>query len=155
MLPSLSLAALLTLPAQPPAAPANPPADAKLDTHLARWEKAAQGLTNFRMQHALTRTDGVFRKSREFTGSVTVMRPNLIRLRAAAKADPNDWVEFVCDGKAVYLYEGPAKTITEFRLDPKADQDTLMLALLGGTKADELKKRFRVSFLKEDDFYVY
>src|SRR5207248_4967382 len=85
-------AVLLTL-AQPAAAP-----DPKLDAHLAAWEKATQGVTAFRAAFALTRTDPVFNKSREFTGTALVMKPGAAALRIVSKADPNDWDEFVCDG---------------------------------------------------------
>ena len=144
-------AVLLTL-AQPAAAP-----DPKLDAHLAAWEKATQGVTAFRAAFALTRTDPVFNKSREFTGTALVMKPGAAALRIVSKADPNDWDEFVCDGRTFYEYNGRAKTLTEHkvgRLTP-VGEDNLLLTILGGLKADELKKRFAVSLSKEDANYVY
>jgi TIGR03009 family protein len=147
--------------ATPGAPPAAAPADAaKLDAHLAAWEKAAGGLTTVHVEVTLTRKDGVRQKAREFTGSALCMRPTYARLRLADAAAPNDYEAFICNGKAVYAYDGPSRTVTEHKLpDPKADPagatDNLVIDFLFGPTAKAFKDRFAVRLLGEDADYVY
>ena len=106
--------------AQPPSGPAVPPPlppavaapDQKLDGHLASWEKTMTSLTNFRFELALKRTDpaaGIFKGEKEFKGEVLCMKPNFARLRLVYAADPKDYEAFICNGKAVYAYNGLAE----------------------------------------------
>jgi len=151
--------------AEPPAVagmpPAAPPANAaKLDTHLAGWEKASAAWTNFAVEVKLTRKDGVRQKTQEYSGSALCMTPTFARLRLEYTADPKDYEAFICDGKAVYAYSGLSKTVTQHKLpDPKTDPngatDNLVLDFLFGFKAKVLKDRFAVQFLGEDPDYVY
>jgi len=161
---AFALFALIALPlnftaAQPPAAA--PPADAaKLDAHLAAWEKAAAGLTSFRVDVALTRKDVISGKSYQFSGSALCMTPTFARMRLDYAADPKDYEAFICNGKSLYVYNGSAKTVTEHKLpDPKTEPagatDNLVLDFLFGMKAKAFKERFDVHFLGEDENYVY
>jgi TIGR03009 family protein len=168
-----TLAALLIAatvgPAQPPAVPGQPPipppappapkaADPKLDGHLAEWEKKMAGVVNMRTEIALKRTDAVFKKDTNFTGVVLCMKPNFAVLRLDNTGDPTkaDYEAYICDGKAVYAYDGKGKTITKIPL-PKnqAGVDNLMLDFMAGMKAKDVKERFDITLFKTDEHYVY
>jgi TIGR03009 family protein len=86
------------------------------------------------------------------------MKPNLFSVRINDKNNPGDWEEYICDGKSIYEYNGVAKTITEYKLGSSVLtplDDSPIMALLGGLTAVEIKKRFVVSLVKEDEYYVY
>lgn len=150
-------------PGVPPAAPAVPSgAQSKLNAHLAQWEKTMADLKNFRVELGLKRTDFVFKKDRFYSGVVLCMKPNLAVLRLDYDGDPTkaDYEAYICDGKAVYEYNGLQKTITEWKLpDPKNNPagatDNLMLDFLGGMKAKEAQQRFDMTLFKEDEYYIY
>jgi len=162
--------------AQPPAAPPGaPPAPntARLDAHLAGWEKTMGDVKNFRVELALKRSDpaatggGVFKTDKDYTGVVLCMKPNYAVLRLDYTADLNDkdkkkkdYEAYICDGKAVYAYNGLQETITQYKLpDPKTNPgggtDNLMLDFLSGMKAKVVKERFDITLFKEDEYYVY
>jgi TIGR03009 family protein len=170
-----TLAALLVAAsvglAQPPAVPGQPPvppppaappavkaADPKLDPHLVEWEKKMGGVSNLRTEIALKRTDAVFKKDTNYTGVVLCMKPNFAVLRLDNAGDPTktDYEAYICDGKAVYAYNGVQKTITRFTL-PQNQQgvDNLMLDFLAGMKARDVKERFDINLFKTDEHYIY
>ncbi|MDB5311823.1 MAG: hypothetical protein JWO38_6025 [Gemmataceae bacterium] len=145
-------------PAVPGAPPAAPPADPKLEGHLTGWEQKMSGVVNFHTKFELTRTEAIFKKDLKYDGSVLCMKPNLARLRIVNTTDKNDYEAYICNGKAIYQYEGSKKTITEFKLNaaqPAAGSDNLMLDFLSGMKAADAKRRFQISLFKEDPNYVY
>lgn len=147
--------------------PAIPGADpnARLDTHLDGWEKAAGALTNFRFVLNLKRTSNTdFKATRAYSGVVLCMKPNyaVLRLNYDADKSGNDYEAYICDGKELYQYVGLQKTITRWKLpDPKTNPagatDNLMLDFLTGMKAKDLKARFDITLYKEDPqgYYIY
>ena len=146
----------------PPAAPPPPAAkaaDPKLDGHLVEWEKKMAKVINLRTEISLKRTDAVFKKDRVYTGLVLCMKPNFARLRLDFSGDPKkqDYEAYICNGKAVYEYNGVQRTITEHLLPQGADAgvDNLMLDFLSGMKAKDVKARFDISLFKSDQYYVY
>ncbi|MFM8272655.1 MAG: TIGR03009 domain-containing protein [Gemmata sp.] len=149
---------------QPPLPPGAPPApaaakpDPKLDPHLAEWEKKMVGVSNLRAEIELARTDAVFKKTTNFKGVVLCMKPNYAVLRLDNTADPTktDYEAFICNGKAVFAYNGVAKTVTEFKFPQGgAGVDNLMLDFLSGMKAKDVKERFDINLFKTDDNYIY
>src|SRR4051812_21599673 len=83
----LTLAASLLASSAFAQVPVTPPADANLDAHLAAWEKAMAGVTNFRTDFEVTRTEATFGKRTELTGSVLYLKPGMVRLRFEEKAN--------------------------------------------------------------------
>jgi TIGR03009 family protein len=149
-------------PAQPPIPGANP--NAKLDTHLDGWEKTVAALTNFRFVMSLKRTDAVFKQEKRYSGVVLCMKPNFAVVRMDYDGDKSgkDYEAFICDGNAVYEYNGLQKSITRWKLpDPKQNPagatDNLVLDFLTGMKAKDLKDRFDINLYKEDKdgYYIY
>ncbi|HEY1191482.1 MAG TPA: TIGR03009 domain-containing protein [Gemmata sp.] len=154
--------------AQPPGVPGAPvggqpvlpaaKADPKLDPHLVEWEKKMTGVINLRTEIQLARTDAVFKKTTNFRGLVLCMKPNFAVLRLDNTGDPTkaDYEAYICNGKAVYAYNGVAKTITEFKLPQAgAGVDNLMLDFLAGMKAKDVKERFDINLFKIDENYIY
>lgn len=166
---ALALAALLaavTASAQPPAVPGQPipppappaaQADPKLDGHLAQWERKMGGVSNFRTEIELTRTEAVFKKKTNFTGVVLCMKPNfaILRLDNANDAKKIDYEAYQCDGKNLYVFDGLKKTVTRVKLEQNQGVDNVMLDFLGGMKAADVKKRFDIKLFQEDANYVY
>jgi TIGR03009 family protein len=147
---------------QPPAVPGVPPppkaADPKLDAHLDAWEKKMVSVVNLRTEITLKRTDAVFKKDTNFTGVVLCMKPNYAVLRLDNSGDPTkaDYEAYICDGKAVYAYNGVQKTITEIPLPQnQPGVDNLMLDFLAGMKANDVKQRFNINLFKTDENYIY
>jgi TIGR03009 family protein len=140
----------------PPAVPPARTADPKLDAYLAEWEKKMASVSNMITEVSLKRTDQVFKKEREYKGSVACMKPNYAVLRLEYNGDAKDYEAYLCDGKAVYVYMGKDKTITEFKLPQnKAGVDNLMLDFLAGMKARDVKERFDITLFKTDEHYIY
>lgn len=154
----LTVAVLLALaPAAaaqaPPPAPAAPP----LDAHLRNWEAEAAALFGLSADFTLDRTLAGFEKRDTFRGTVKYLRPNLVRLRMANPGRAEDFEEYVGTGKAVYEYNGAAKTVTEYPLAPGAGAGGghLLMDLFAGMKAADLTRRFAIELHKEDAHYVY
>lgn len=148
------LAAATVATAQPPAPPAPTPQPDPVAAHLAQWEKTMGQLVNFGAEFDLVRKDNVFKQSRTYGGSVLCMKPNLAILRIESKTDKNDYEAFLSNGKSVYHYDGPKKLITEFKLNPAGGADNLMLDFLGGMKAGDAQRRFKIGLVNQDANYV-
>jgi TIGR03009 family protein len=145
------------LQSQPPGAVQPPAADPKLDAHLEGWANRMGGLNNFAAKFDLTRTDAVFRKERKYGGNILVMKPTFARLRLENALNKADYEAFICNGKALYHYDGNAKAITEYPLNanPAAGGGNLMLDIVRGMSAQQAKQRFEITLFKEDANYVY
>jgi len=155
------LVAALTVQGQPPGGtvPGLPPppgaADSALDAHLGHWANLMGKATNFSAQFDLTRTDAVFRKDRQYKGSVLCMKPNRARMSIGSITDKSDYEAYICNGKSLFQYEWKLKKITEIPLTPGAG-DSPMLDFLGGMTAAAAKKRFVITqFNPDDKNYVY
>lgn len=150
-------------PGQSGSSSAAAPTDPRLQAHLAAWEKTMAGITNFRVVLGLKRTDAVFRQEKTYSGVVLCMKPNLAVLRLNYDGDKTgaDYEAYICDGKAVYEYNGLQKTITRWKLpDPQTSPnatDNLMLDFLAGLKAKDAQDRFDITLYKEDPqgYYIY
>ena len=145
-------------PAAQPFPNAPPPTDPVLDQHLLGWEKAIQGVSNFYTEFELKKTEAAFKRERPYKGSILLMKPNFARMRSESTTNPADYEAYICDGRTVYEYRGQQKTITKFDLPVgpgAAGADNLLLDLLGGMKAADLKRRFQISIMRPDPNYVY
>lgn len=147
--------------AAPPPPPAAKAADPKLDEHLVAWEKKMANVINFRTEVSLKRTDAVFKKDTNYGGPGSVvlcMKPNFAVLRLDNLGDPTktDYEAYICDGKAVYVYDGVKKTITQIDIPQnQAGVDNLMLDFMAGMKAKDIKERFDINLFKTDEHYIY
>lgn len=138
-------------PPLPPGQPTPPPGDdPRVNAHLAGWERTMGALVNFSAEFELARTNNVFKKDRVYGGSVLCMKPNFALLRIENTANKADYEAFLSTGKSVYHYDGPKTTITEFKLNPAGGADNLMLEFLGGMKAADAQKRFKMTVVSDD-----
>jgi TIGR03009 family protein len=106
----------------------------------------------------LTRKEPVFNKERTYSGQVLCMKPNFAILRLDNLANKDDYEAYVCNGQAIYEYNGLQKTVTEWKLNPNPGAgggDNLMLDFLSGMKSAAAKQRFQITLFKEDAHYVY
>jgi TIGR03009 family protein len=143
-------------PGLPPAAPpAAPTADPVLDGHLENWSKTLAKASNFSAKFDLARTESTFKKQRDYTGQVLIMKPNLARISIGSVADKGDFEAYICNGKSLFEYNWKAKSITEIPI-AQGQGDNLMVDFLGGMTAAAAKKRFHIKqFNPTDKNYVY
>lgn len=146
------VAAAATVAAQPvPGQPPQPgPADPRVNLHLTGWEKTMGALVNYGAEFDLIRKDNVFQKQRPYTGSVLCMKPNFALLAIQGKGDKSDYEAFLSNGKSVYHYDTPKKTVTEFKLNAAGAADNLMLEFLGGMKAAAAQQRFAITVVSDN-----
>jgi TIGR03009 family protein len=144
---------------QPGTAPAPDP---KLVSHLQAWEARMKAIGNVRCECDKVRTDNVLKRVVEKqVGTVMCLKPNyaFMRLDRAPDLppDPNDFMTWICDGKAIYQYSGRQKECAEFKLNAQGGiQGNLLLEFISGSMtANDALKRFDVKLLKEDTNYVY
>jgi TIGR03009 family protein len=129
---------------------------ARLDAHLAGWERAIAGVKSLRCDLTLTRKD--FGGESSYTGSLLAMRPNYLRLRLDSRADPKDYEAFIGDGKSLFAYNGLQRTVAEHKPDSwffSILSRNILIDLLRGMTVRALKARFEVHLFKEDANYLY
>ena len=135
-----------------PVAAVNP----RLKAHLDQWERVMSQTTNFYGECNRTRKHLVLGRTTEYTGSMICLKPNLARMRIQRKDKPEEYVAYICNGKAVFEYDGGQKTLTEYKLIGGGVGDNLLLSFMSGTMtADDILRRFEMQLLKEDANYVY
>jgi TIGR03009 family protein len=90
------------------------------------------------------------------------LKPNMARMRLEGKpapgqkADPNDYVAYICTGQEVYEYDGNAKVVTVYKLNNGGVGDNLILEFMSGAlKARDVVQRFDLKLLKQDQNYAY
>jgi TIGR03009 family protein len=151
-------------PSDPPIAIAPAPhekvAETALDRHLNAWEEKTADVTKLRAEFTLKRTDAAFKKDTNYRGVMLWMKPNFFVMRLDNAADKTDYESYICDGKAVYIYSGLQKTLTQIDLPPKWPFQRLMtdipvLDLFTRMKAKDAKERFDITLFKTDDHYLY
>jgi len=130
--------------------------DPRLRSHLEQWEKMLQGTTNFYAECTRIRKHLILNKTTEFTGSMICLKPNLARMRIQRKDKPEEYVAYICNGQAVYEYDGGLKVLTEYKLHHGGVGDNLLLSFMSGTMtANDILNRFDLKILKEDSHYLY
>jgi TIGR03009 family protein len=147
------------VPAVPVAAGAVPAVPPALNAHLLAWEAKAKGVQNLYTECERVTKQVLLRKERTAVGSVVCMKPNLARMRMDFKDKPGEYEAYICDGANVYQYDGAEKTLTPHRIPPGGQGgvgDSLLLEFMSGSMtADDVKRRFDLKLLKEEEFYVH
>ncbi|MCZ2342778.1 MAG: TIGR03009 domain-containing protein [Bacteroidales bacterium] len=140
----------------PAPVPATGPVDPKLKAHLDQWEGIMRQITNFYGTCTRVKKHLVLDKKAEYNGTLICMKPNLARMRIDRKDKPEEYVAYICSGRAVYEYDGSQKTLTEYKLANGGVGDNLLLSFMSGTMtANDLLGRFDMKLLKEDQNYIY
>ncbi|MBA4063578.1 MAG: hypothetical protein C0501_07655 [Isosphaera sp.] len=149
-----TVAAALAAPAAdlPTAPPPRPAADTELARHLASWERATgDGVKSLRATLALTRTEAVVKQEKRYSGTAVWMRPNLAVLRMKYDGDKtgNDYVAYVCDGKAAHEYVGLQKSETRWPLPARFDPlEAFAFKCLTGAAGPADRARFRFTLVQ-------
>ncbi len=168
---ALLLVAPIAVGQAPPAAPAaqpqpqQQPMNPVLWQHLQAWEKVMGGASNFVSEKG-SKTE--FEQAKNFTktfeATIWCLKPNLARMRldrlplANQKPDPSDFETYICDGKAVFQYEGLTRTVTQYPLGPGGGVgDNLLLEFMSGSiTARQAAQRFSIEWDKPNDpTYLY
>ena len=146
---------------QPGGLVAAPEVPAALMNHLQEWEKVMRGTTNFHTECTLVRKHMITKKESQYAGRIICLKPNLAWMRVdekpgpGKKQDPNAYTAYICNGKAVYEYDGGVKQVTEFLLPNGGVGDNLLLTFMsGGMKATDIIQRFDIKLQSEDQNYV-
>lgn len=167
------LAALLVAPVAVGQAPqqAQPPAQAQpqvqqqqmnpaLWQHLLGWEQVMKGATNFVSEKGTkTEFNARDKSTKTFEATIWCLKPNMARMRldrvppSGQKPDPNEFTTYICDGRAVYEYDGPTKTVTEYSLGPNGGVgDNLLLEFMSGSiTARQAAQRFAIEWVNQND----
>jgi TIGR03009 family protein len=135
--------------------------DPALLAHLQAWEKRMKEIENVVCEVDKIEKDNVLKREFKRVGKIYVMKPNYAWLRLdrdkSMPADPNDFQTWICDGKAIYQYEGRQKEMTEFKLSPNGGiQGNLLFEFMSGSMtADMALRRFDMKLLGQDANYVH
>jgi len=167
--PVLTLAGLLLLagplaaqqpsPAQAAPAPVLDPANNRLDAHLVQWEREMKNVATLGVQCTRTTLDKAFGATDVFEGGARYMKPDLAALEMVKKDKPGVFEKWVCSGTYLYEYAPQQKVIRVHELPPNKNgqgpADDSVLSFLFGLKAEDAKKRYDMTLVKEDQWYVY
>lgn len=134
---------------------------AKLQQHLLAWEKKTQGMQSFYVEcdRVLTKDDLAKKVTRNYTGFIRCMKPNLAYLKIDNVNKKDDFEAYICDGQLIHVYEGADKVVKQFPIPPGGKGnvgDNLLLEFMSGAmSAADTAARFQLSLIKEDQHYVY
>jgi TIGR03009 family protein len=146
-------------PSAPPAQPAPAGAAApRLDLLLKRWEQEMTNVRTLIAQCTREELNNVNMTTEVFTGSARYMRPNLAMLDMQKKSNPQVYEKYICNGTSLYEYRPKNKLLRIHELPPpRAGQvsDDGFLSFLFGMKADEAKRRYDLTLVKEDENWIY
>jgi TIGR03009 family protein len=156
-------AGLLTPPpvaAQPPAqAPVLDPSHNRLDELLLHWEQRMKEVQSLAAQVTRTSVDNVFQSTDVYEGKASFKRPNLAMLQMNKKSKPDVFEKYVCTGQYLYEYSQANKVVRIHEMDPpKSGQvmdDNGFLSFLFGMQAAEAKRRYDLTLVKEDQWWIY
>lgn len=145
-------------PAAPPVAPA-------VMAELEAWWKVMNGAKSFAAECTKTVEDKVNKRDSRFKGSIWCMKPTLARVSLSKipppgqQPNPNDIEAYICDGKAIYAYDTPSRTVKVHALQNPGVGDNLLLEFMSGTiTPQQVAARFQVAELPGkvgDPSYLY
>ena len=148
----------VNLAVPPPAAPAAPVAalDPKLVNHLNAWEDRQKQVQSLSVQATQVNVNKLTKKESTRTGTVTVLKPNMVYSMMALKTDPKDYIAFIGDGRSVFVYVARDKAVTEHKMPKTGGVDgNLMLEFLSGSlTAADVARRFDLKLVREEPFYI-
>ena len=139
--------------------PVAAPNPAALEAHLKAWEAKSVSLVNMYTECEMVRKNLVLKKEKTYAGSIVCMKPSLARMKIENKAEKADYQAYICDGASVYEYSGRDKTVTQHKIPPGGKNnvgDNLLIEFMSGKMtADDVKSRFDIKLVREEEFYVH
>jgi TIGR03009 family protein len=133
----------------------------KIDALLNSMEKRASSIDS--MQATCKRIDvhPLTKKSTVVEGGISWRQPNLARIDLcpadeAKKKDENKshFERFIADGKYLWEYNAKEKVIVAHEMPKDGATDNILLMLMHGIKAQELRKRFDVKWASDDEWFA-
>jgi TIGR03009 family protein len=100
-------------------------------------------------------------KVTSYSGTMMCLKPNMASMRldlkpaAGQKAGDYDFETYICNGKAVFQYDGPSKTVTIYPITKGVGENLLLEMMSGQLRANDVLRRFDTKLLKQDQHYVY
>jgi TIGR03009 family protein len=157
VLAGLLLAPALTMAQQQPAA-ADPNA-AMTKFVLEQWEKAMTGMNTVETECARTTINKVFKTVETYTGSAKLLKstnanqPVRASLELFKQGRPEVYEKIICTGTIVYVYD-PTNKVIKWYNQPAPGQGNLndnnFLDFLFGMKANDLAKRYDITYVPQD-----
>ncbi len=142
---------------------AQTPTSQDLDSLLNKWEARMSKMQTFRSKCDRIDLDPLRRKPVRYSGEVAFKKPGMARLDLTEESEvklPDDkktkFERMFCSQKHFIEYNPIDKLIIVREL-PKNESmdDSMVLSLLKGMKAEDAKKRFGLTLTKKDDYYAY
>lgn len=137
-----------TIPNYPPL---SEKAQKYVDGYLGAWEKRMQGIEALEMKLRLTEVEG--KDQTVYNGEATIMRPNFAKMFLRQTDDPTNskrWRHFIADGQYLWDYQYKSKVAKVAKLPKDNIGDNTLLSFMFGMKADDIKKRYYISFDPEN-----
>jgi TIGR03009 family protein len=152
---------VLAQSAPPPGVPAS---NGQLDVILANWEKAMTDMRSMAAILSRTTIDKVFQSSEVFEGTAKFVKGQQPGQGARASLDlkkknqPEVFEKFICHGNLLYEYAPQTKVIRVHQLPPPREgqlADDNVLSLLFGMRAQEAKKRYKLTHVPANDKWYH
>ena len=145
----------LGAPRGEPAEDEDPAERARVDALLARWERQAAGARTIVARFSRVDRSPDWKTETRYSGRVVLMSPNRARLELtrAGRRDGKGFDErVICTGREVYRYAAATRQVFIAAVDPTRRDlvDAGPVSLLFGLKAEEVKRRYRLSLLRDD-----
>ncbi len=158
--PLLCLAVVGTVQAQAPRQPAPPldPEHNRLDALLVNWERAMSSVQTIAAQCTRQSVDKTFQDVEIFEGVARYRKPNLALLEMRKKGKPDVFEKYICTGTFLYEYVPQNRQIRVHEMPPPRPgqvADDNFLSFLFGMKAEEARRRYELTLVKEDQYYYY
>ena len=147
------------VPAAMPASPPNAPAANRLDEVLAQWEQQMKGVESLVATIRRTDQDDVAKTKDEWRGQLKFQKPNRADLYYQKVTNPQVYERYLCTGGNLFRFLPTRKLIEVYALPQRAAgqpvMDNTFVGFLAGMSATEAKRRFEMTLMKEDQWYVY
>ena len=148
----------------------------RVDTILQRWHEQMEKIQGLTCQFQKTDVDRVYQSSQTFDGTLRYMKPDWLMLEIRKKDRKEIDQKVVYDGQVLSVYYGDQKVIRRYP-EPSQAYDKLKVELNGNflgrimqaiksyleahrllffcNDVEEIKRRYRIEFRKEDEWYIY
>src|SRR5262249_46974955 len=143
---------------QRPVAAVLDPTRNRLDALLLQWEQKMTKVETIVAQCTRITEDKVRGRKEELAGTAKYMKPNFAALDLQKRGNPQVYEKYICSGTYLYQYLPQQKTLIIHELPtPKSGQvaEDNLLSFLFGMKAEEAKRRYDLTLVQEDKWWIY
>ncbi len=140
---------------------AQTPSSDRLDAVLKAVEERMRSVDSFHATCMRIDVHPLTKKETVFSGEVAWRRPNLAKIDLCPRdevgkkdQDKSQLERFIADGKYIWEYNTANKLIVVHEMPKEGAADNVLLMLLRGIKAEELKKRFDVKLASDQALFA-